>query len=171
MPCIVIFVNVLSVSNQFKSIYYIFDQNKVSLRMNSKEAYVAPPPSNTPFSPWLERHLSLLPAPAIQHLTPPGCHLCIGIHVCMLTFIRFGKFRLWLKKNVYRDTGPILKKSIDQNQSFFSWPIMKNETYLQKLHGYLHVKFYIHSFCLCSSDKHVGNLQKHSLVGNLSCSI
>ena len=45
------------------------------------------------------------PAPDIEHLSPPGCHLCIGIHVCMLAFIRFGKFRLWLKKNK-TSTGP-----------------------------------------------------------------
>ena len=50
---------------------------------------------------------AICPAPDIEHLTPPGCHLCIGIHVCMLTFrgsIRFGKFRLWLKK---KSTGPL----------------------------------------------------------------
>ena len=66
--------------------------------MASKETYVAP-------------------APDIQHLTPPGCHLCIGIHVCMLAFIRFGKFRLWFQKKPGHRTN--FQKSIDQNQSFF----------------------------------------------------
>ena len=63
--------------------------------MASKETYVAPPPFNTQLSPCLEcREFA-------QHLIPSGWHLCIGNHVCMLTFIRFGKFRLFFSCSNY----------------------------------------------------------------------
>ena len=72
----------------------MFDQKKLSLKMASKETYVASPPfQNLAFS--MPGTTRIRPAPDIEHLTPPGCHLCIGNHVCMLTFTRFGKFRLW----------------------------------------------------------------------------
>ena len=59
---------------------------------------------------------SLLPAPDILHLTTPGCHLCIDILLCMLTFIRLGKFRLWFKKKRLPGHRTNFQKSIDQNQ-------------------------------------------------------
>ena len=62
---------------------------------------------------------SLLPAPDIPHLKTPVCHLCIGIHLCMLIFTRFVKFRLWFKKNVYRATGPIFKNQLTRTKVFF----------------------------------------------------
>ena len=68
--------------------------------MASKEAYVAPPPSNAPRSPCLECSES---AADIQHMTHPDCHLCVSIHLCRLTCIRFGKFRLWLKKKTFTE--------------------------------------------------------------------
>ena len=88
-------VNVLSVPTILNK---YFDLKKFSLKMASKKAYVAlHPPTFLFLHAW--NAVSLLPSPDIQHLTPPGCHLCIGIHVCMLTlFIIFRKFRLWIKK-------------------------------------------------------------------------
>ena len=58
--------------------------------MASKETYVALHLQHLGFTmPGMPR---VRPAPDIKHLTPPGCHLCIGNHVCMLIYIRFGKF-------------------------------------------------------------------------------
>ena len=59
--------------------------------MTSKVAYVAPPPHF--LHGW--NAASLLPTPDIQHLTP---ELATSASAFMSSFIRFGKFRLWLKK-------------------------------------------------------------------------
>ena len=93
--------------------------------MASKETCVAPstlqhPAFSIPGAP------RVCPAPDIQNLTPPGCHLCIGIHVCMLTFIRFGNLGCGSKKSLPGHQTNF-KKSIDQNQSFF--PGLKSTLY------------------------------------------
>ena len=62
---------------------------------------------------------SLLPSPDIQHITHPGRHLGIGIHLCMLTFIRSRKFRVVVPKKSLPGHRTNFQKSIDQNQSFF----------------------------------------------------
>ena len=50
--------------------------------MASKEASVAlHPPTPRFLHAW--NAASLLPSSDIQHLTPPGGHLFIGIHLCM----------------------------------------------------------------------------------------
>ena len=57
--------------------------------MGSKETCVAAPPSNTQLSP-LPRTTRVCAAPDIQHLTPPGCNLCICSHVCMVAV-----YKIW----------------------------------------------------------------------------
>ena len=98
--------------------------------MASKEAYVALPPSRF-LQAW--NSASLLPSPDIQHMTRPGRHLCIAIHLCMLTFNRFRKFRLWFKKKRLLGHRTNFQKSVDQNQSFFSW------SYMLSIHANFHL--------------------------------
>ena len=65
--------------------------------MASKDTYVVPPRSNTPLSPCPDAAV-LLPLPDIQRLTSPGDYLCIGIYLCMLTFIRLENLGCGSKK-------------------------------------------------------------------------
>ena len=62
---------------------------------------------------------SLLPSPDIQHMTRPGCHLCIGIHLCMLIFIRFGNFMLWFKKKYTGSRDQFSKINRPEPKFFF----------------------------------------------------
>ena len=92
--------------------------------MAYKEAYVAPPPSNTPLSPLLNNcqsaaiiYLLLFSAPSKL----PRLHR----HPCLHGDIRFGQFlKVVVQKNVYRDTEPIFKSQLTRTK-LFSLPYKK----------------------------------------------